>query len=162
MNAASWPSVEVQIATDEADLPPEADVIDWVRAAVHAGDTARPAGGSITVRFVGCTEIASLNQDYRGRIGATNVLAFPGAAPAAPIPECEREIGDVVICLPLVHEEAAARKQAATAHLAHLVVHGTLHLLGFTHDDESAARRMECLETQVLQQLGFPDPYREQ
>lgn len=162
MNADSSPSVEVQIATDEAVLPPEAAVVDWVRAAVHAGGTARPAGGSITVRFVGCKEIASLNQVYRGRSGATNVLAFPGAAPAAPIPECEREIGDVVICLPLVHEEVAARNTAATAHLAHLVVHGTLHLLGFAHEDEPAARQMERLETRVLQQLGFSDPYRDQ
>lgn len=162
MNVASSLSVELQIATDDADLPPQAEVARWVRAAAVAADKRVPGRGSITVRFVGREEITALNRTYRGQTGATNVLAFPGPTPAAPIPDDEREVGDVVICLPLIYQEAAERNTAATAHLAHLVVHGTLHLLGFEHDDESDARQMEDLETGVLQQLGFSDPYREQ
>jgi len=162
MNAASSPSVEIQLATDEADLPPQAEVARWVRAAAGAGYQGAPGLGSITVRFVGRAEIAALNRTYRGQTGATNVLAFPGSAPAVPLPDHEREVGDVVICLPLSDQEAADRNTPATAHLAHLVVHGTLHLLGFEHDDERSAEQMESLETRVLQQLGFSDPYREQ
>jgi probable rRNA maturation factor len=162
MNAASSPSVEIQLATDEADLPSSAEVARWVRAAADAGYRETPDLGSITVRFVGREEIAALNRTYRGQTGATNVLAFPSSAPPVPIPDREREVGDVVICVPLSYQEAADRNTPATAHLAHLVVHGTLHLLGFEHDEERSAEQMESLETRVLQQLGFSDPYCEQ
>jgi probable rRNA maturation factor len=69
------------------------------------------------------------------------------------------EFGDLVICLPVVVREAAEQHKAPLAHLAHLVVHGTLHLLGHTHDAEADTARMEGLETAVLAALGFPDPY---
>ena len=75
------------------------------------------------------------------------------------LPGVEHELGDLVICLPVVHDEAAAQGKSALAHLAHLVVHGILHLVGFEHDEEAAARRMEAAETSVLKSLGFPPPY---
>jgi probable rRNA maturation factor len=80
------------------------------------------------------------------------VLAFPGGVVA--------ELGDLVVCLPLVHREAGRQGKTALQHLAHLVVHGTLHLLGFDHERPAAARKMEGREVRILARLGFPDPYR--
>ena len=89
------------------------------------------------------------------------MLAFPPPdLAAAGLPdELPAEFGDLVICLPVVVREAAEQHKAPLAHLAHLVVHGTLHLLGHTHDAEADTARMEGLETAVLAALGFPEPY---
>jgi probable rRNA maturation factor len=139
-------SVEVQLATRAARLPRGSDLASWVGAA--------GGRGAVTIRLVGWPESRRLNERFRGKPGPTNVLAFPapGAAPA--------ELGDLAICLPLVHREAREQGKTALQHLAHLVVHGTLHLLGYDHDREPAARRMEARERSVLRRLGFPDPYR--
>ena len=107
---------------------------------------------------MGLEEGAELNSTWRHRKGPTNVLAFPGPVESLP-PEVPREYGDLVICLPVVVQEAVAQGKAPVQHLAHLVVHGTLHLVGYTHDGEADACRMEALETQVLAGLGIPDPY---
>lgn len=147
------PSVQVQRATRAARVPRGADIPGWVAAARGA------APGLVTVRLVGWREGRRLNENFRGREGATNVLAFtaPGGRRRS---AADREIGDIVICLPLVHREAAEQGKRALAHLAHLVVHGTLHLLGHDHDQGAAARRMENLERKILRGLGFSDPYR--
>jgi probable rRNA maturation factor len=106
---------------------------------------------------VGLAEGAGLNSTWRHKQGPTNVLAFPG--PSGLPSGVPREFGDLVICLPVVLREAAEQGKAPVDHLAHLVVHGTLHLLGYTHDAEADAARMESLETRVLAALGIPDPY---
>lgn len=136
----------MQLATRAAPLPRGADLPGWIAAAGGAGR------GTVTVRLVGWRESRRLNEGYRGKAGPTNVLAFPAAAPA--------ELGDLVICLPLVHREAREQGKRPLAHLAHLVVHGTLHLLGHDHDQDASARRMETLEARILRRLGFSDPYR--
>ncbi|MCL4720384.1 MAG: rRNA maturation RNase YbeY [Gammaproteobacteria bacterium] len=143
-------------AGDEAGLA-AADFRAWVLAALHAAG-ASPTG-SLTVRLVGDDEGQRLNAQWRGKPGATNVLAFPGPDPAVLPPGVPAELGDLVICLPVVLREAGLQGKTALAHLAHLVVHGTLHLLGHTHDDEVSAGRMETLETRILTALGYPDPY---
>jgi probable rRNA maturation factor len=74
----------------------------------------------------------------------------------------ERELGDLVICLPIVNGEALQQGKQPLAHMAHLVVHGTLHLIGFDHQDDVMAGQMEQLETRIMRRLGFPDPYSEQ
>ena len=86
----------------------------------------------------------------------------PTCWPSRPPPACRgaQELGDLVICLPVVLKEAAEQGKPPLAHLAHLVVHGTLHLLGHDHDEPAAARRMEGREVRILRGLGFPDPYR--
>lgn len=126
-------------------------------AAVEGGVRAS-AGGALSLRLVGLDEGAELNSTWRHKSGATNVLAFPGPPEALP-PGVPREFGDLVICLPVVLREAAEQGKPPVSHLAHLVVHGTLHLLGYTHDGEADAARMEALETRVLAGLGIPDPY---
>jgi probable rRNA maturation factor len=110
----------------------------------------------VTLRVVGREEGAGLNLRYRGKSGATNVLAFPLEAPPG-LPG--GGLGDVVICAPVVAEEAAQQGKAPAAHWAHLVIHGILHLLGHDHQTEAQAARMEAAEVEVLARLGFGDPY---
>jgi probable rRNA maturation factor len=147
--------VSVQSATKRRDLPSRQLVGRWVAAAV-AGH-GRAAAGQVTVRFVGRREGQLANETWRGKTGPTNVLAFPGPPPA--LAGDEPELGDLVICLPVVAAEARAQGKRSRDHLAHLVVHGTLHLLGHDHQRPAAARRMEQLEKRVLAGLGLPDPY---
>lgn len=161
MAGDSTPTLEldVQLAADASALPAGTDFPTWIRAALkgaaedHAGVA---ADGAISLRLVGLEEGAQLNSTWRHKPGPTNVLAFPGPRPAAGLPV---EYGDLVICLPVVAREAAEQGKDPGRHLAHLVVHGTLHLLGYTHDDLADAAHMEALETRVLARLGIPDPY---
>ncbi len=154
--------LDVQLAAEPADLPAGADFPAWIRAALQgaAGDggTDGMAGGALSLRLVGLAEGAELNSTWRHKAGPTNVLAFPGPSEALP-PGVPPEFGDLVICLPVVMREAAEQGKPPVSHLAHLVVHGTLHLLGYTHEKVGEAARMEALETRILAALGIPDPY---
>jgi probable rRNA maturation factor len=100
-----------------------------------------------------------MNATYRGQRRATNVLAFPGPQPGNLPAGLEPELGDILICLPVAEAEADDQGKTLVAHLAHLVVHGALHLLGYDHHADGEAEIMEGLERRVLSQLGFPDPY---
>jgi len=146
--------VTVQRAVPCPWLPDTASIRRWAAAAVGSG-----RGGEITVRIVGEAESAALNETYRRKSGPTNVLAFP-IDDVPLVPEEPTPLGDLVICAPVVEREAAEQGKTVTAHLAHLVVHGTLHLLGYDHDEEAAARVMEDREREILAGFGFDDPYR--
>ena len=111
----------------------------------------------LTLRVVDLAECAELNQTWRRRTGPTNVLSFPASGLETVAPHF---LGDIVICAPLVRHEAATQGKTIEAHWAHLVVHGTLHLLGFDHLKPVDARKMEGIEKRVLRTLGYPDPYR--
>jgi probable rRNA maturation factor len=116
------------------------------------------------VRVVGAAESRRLNKGWRRQDHATNVLSFPapvarGRAVAAGEP---RSLGDLVICAPVLAREARAQGKPKAAHWAHLVVHGSLHLLGFDHERAADACRMERREKRVLAALGFPDPYADE
>jgi len=150
--------VAVQIATSDDDIPPGAKWDAWVGAALAAAGVDAGGAGCITLRLVGSQESQHLNEMYRHKLGPTNVLAFSGSSDATVSAE-DRELGDLVICLPVVHTEAETQGKSPRAHLAHLVVHGTLHLAGFDHDDATAAEHMEALETRIMLELGFPAPY---
>jgi probable rRNA maturation factor len=151
-------AVAVQVATGDDEIPSGADWQGWVTAAVRAAELDPRAVGCVTLRLVGRAEGRHLNETYRHKPGATNVLAFPARVDPA-LPAGERELGDLVICLPVVRDEAAEQGKMPLAHLAHMVVHGTLHLAGFGHAAAAAAARMEALETRILLGLGFPGPY---
>ena len=110
-----------------------------------------------TIRIVDEKESTALNEQYRNKQGATNVLSFPFESPA----EIDLNLlGDLVICAPIVIAEAQQQKKSAEQHWTHLIVHGCLHLLGYDHSDEAEADEMEKLECQILMKLGHPDPYR--
>lgn len=115
------------------------------------------AGREISVRMVGPRESQQLNARYRQRDKPTNVLSFP----SGPMPEIvPQPLGDLVICPQVLRAEALAQGKTLRAHWAHLVVHGALHLVGYDHEREADARRMERREIAVLRRLGFTNPYR--
>jgi len=108
--------------------------------------------------------IQALNRDWRGKNAPTNVLSFP-AAPAGPVPrggksrEPSPYIGDIVIAYETSAREAAAEGKPFNHHLAHLAVHGFLHLLGYDHESDREAEAMERLERRILRRMAIPDPY---
>lgn len=111
----------------------------------------------VCVRLVDAAEMQNLNATWRERDQPTNVLSFPGAGenPAGG----PAHLGDVVICVPVVEREAGEQGKTLAAHVAHMLVHGMLHLQGHDHEVPDEAEVMESLERDVLQRLGFPDPY---
>ena len=145
--------IDLQIVCENTDgLPTEAQITEWATAAV------RPESDNVemTVRIVDEAESHDLNLTYRGKDRPTNVLSFPF--------ECPTEVslpllGDLVICRQVVEYEAAEQEKPLMAHWAHMVVHGSLHLLGYDHIDDTEAEEMESLETKIMQGLGFVDPY---
>lgn len=147
--------VDVQIASDEDDLPAPAELRAWARAAIGG----LREESELTIRIVDEAEGARLNTCYRNKDGATNVLSFPFAPPEGVDPTL---LGDIVICAPVVRREANEQSKSADSHWAHMVVHGSLHLLGFDHEQAHEALEMETLETRVLADLGFDNPYESQ
>ncbi len=136
--------------------PRNAQLARWAAAALGR----RGANREITVRVVGPAESRRLNARYRGKDKPTNVLSFPAAALPDVAEAIAVPLGDLVICAQVVRAEALAQGKPLQAHWAHLVVHGALHLLGYDHDCEPDARRMERREINVLRALGFTNPYR--
>jgi probable rRNA maturation factor len=134
--------------------PPRRDLTRWVATALGRG----AAGGELGLAVVGAPESRRLNSQYRGRDCATNVLSFPAPLPPPGAPV--RPLGDLVICARVLRAEARAQAKTLRAHWAHLVVHGTLHLIGYDHERDADARRMERREIAVLRRLGFANPYR--
>ena len=146
------PTVDIQIACARADLPSEADFTRWVRTSLPRDRQ----DAELTIRIVDIEESHTLNARYRHKDKPTNVLSFPSDLPdelQLPL------LGDVVICAPVVAEEARAQGKASEAHWAHMVVHGILHLLGYDHELDQEARLMEGLETDILTGLGYAAPY---
>ncbi|AAC21683.1 TPA: rRNA maturation RNase YbeY [Haemophilus influenzae] len=145
--------VDLQIATENIEgLPTEEQIVQWATGAVQ------PEGNEVemTVRIVDEAESHELNLTYRGKDRPTNVLSFPFECPD----EVELPLlGDLVICRQVVEREASEQEKPLMAHWAHMVVHGSLHLLGYDHIEDDEAEEMESLETQIMQGLGFDDPY---
>jgi len=108
----------------------------------------------VTLRIVDEAESRSLNCEFRDKDKPTNVLAFPYDIPGY--------LGDLVVCAPVVSNEAQEQDKELLAHWAHLLIHGTLHLQGYDHVDESERLVMEALEIKLLEQLGFPNPYEDE
>lgn len=143
--------VEVQVATSCEPVPEQEAFAQWAGAALGDHDPA-----IVTVRLVDAEESRGLNRRFRGIDKPTNVLSFPAGLPAEiGIPL----LGDLVICAPRVEAEARDQGKAPMDHWAHLTVHGILHLLGYDHEEESAAREMEAIEVRVLEGLGIANPY---
>jgi probable rRNA maturation factor len=153
--------VDLQVATNDDQLPAGAEWSLWADTAFDVAATANGIARRLTVRLVGNDEGRRLNKAYRHKDAPTNVLAFPGSDRNELLDPDERELGDLVICLPIAHREAKQQGKPPLAHVAHLVVHGTLHLLGYDHEEAAAAGKMEELETRIMRRLGFPDPYSE-
>lgn len=143
--------VDVDNAVPTQPVPTQEDFEKWVTLAVqHRNDV------EVSIRIVDEQESAQLNEIYRGKTNATNVLSFPADIPAAvksPL------LGDLVICANIVETEAAAEHKPLQAHWAHITIHGVLHLLGYDHIDDDEANVMEALEINLLKKLGYDNPY---
>ena len=145
--------IDLQIACEqESGLPTAEQIEQWATAAVQP----QSDEVEITVRIVDEAESHALNLNYRGKDRPTNVLSFPFECPD----EVELPLlGDLVICRQVVEREAQEQDKPVMAHWAHMVVHGSLHLLGYDHIEDDEAEEMESLETQIMTGLGFADPY---
>lgn len=145
--------LDLQIAcANSQGLPTEADFQQWLEAVLPQFQEV----SEVTIRLVDEAESHQLNLTYRGKDKSTNVLSFPFEAP----PEIELPLlGDLIICRQVVEQEAVEQEKALFAHWAHMVVHGSLHLLGYDHIVDDEAEEMESIETEIMQSLGYPDPY---
>ena len=154
-------TVDVQIASDAGDLPDEEQLRQWVESALQASNESSAGGFEISVRLVDENEIRELNKRYRQQDKATNVLSFPFDELDGLPEESIRPLGDLVICAPVVTREASQQDKATLDHWAHMVIHGTLHLLGHDHEHEAQAAIMETFEMNILREFGIENPYRD-
>ena len=138
-------TMAVQYASEAGDLPTAAQFRKWAKQALRSD-------AEIALRVVDEDEGRMLNREYRGKDYATNVLTFPLA-------DEPLLMGDIVLCAPVVAREAEAQQKPLLAHYAHLTVHGVLHLQGYDHETEAEAVQMENLETEIITQMGYADPY---
>ena len=147
-------SVTVDIQQEAEGGPDEDDIRHWIEAVLAA--EARTDDVELTVRIVDEAEMAELNRRYRHMTGPTNILSFPFEAP----PGVDLNLlGDLVVAAPVVQREAREQGKTETAHWAHMIVHGTLHLLGYDHLEAAEAEDMEAREIRILQALGYSNPY---
>lgn len=146
--------LDLQIACDENNLPSEMQFMSWLTAALkdHKPDA------EVTIRLVDEDESQALNNEYRGKNKPTNVLSFEFDAP--PMVELNL-LGDLVICKSIIENEAIEQDKKLNDHWAHMVVHGSLHLLGMDHIEPNQALEMESLEKKILATLAIDDPYRD-
>jgi len=146
-------TIDLLNASGTKDIPLKRQFKHWAMAAMNAIPSERPRC-QLSIRLVDEEESADLNSRYRHKQGATNILSFP-APPGLPA----ALLGDLAICTQVVLREAQAQGKTADAHWAHMTVHGVLHLNGYDHEETAEATVMEALESGILQQLGYPDPY---
>ena len=155
----SPPVIDVEIVSDAGTTPSIDEITDWVRRALEAVPQP-PQDAELAVRVVDAEEMQSLNCEHRQENMPTNVLSFPigqiQGLPAA----AGNFLGDIVVCASVVSREASEQGKPRNDHWAHMLVHGTLHLLGYDHEIDSEAAKMEALEQRVLAQHGVPNPYR--
>lgn len=157
-------NLDYQVATDLTELPNQEQLSQWIalalqlEAATYGKANALAMPLDITVRVVDEAESQELNAVYRGKDKPTNVLSFPFENPPGltePLPI----LGDLVVCAQVVAKEAAEQNKALMSHWAHMIIHGSLHLLGYDHIKDSEAQQMESLEIDILEQLSIPNPY---
>lgn len=146
--------IEVQMETESDDVPESGLLQTWVDAALNE----YPADSEVVIRIVDKHEISQLNESYRAKSGPTNILSFPFDAPDY----IETDLlGDMIVCAPVLAEEALAQHKRLQDHWAHIIVHGVLHLLGYDHTEENEAQAMEAKEIEILAQLNIDNPYNE-
>lgn len=144
--------VIIQNISKTKSLPSKTRFKAWVDQALSG----HGKNHEILIRFVGNKEITELNRKYRKKNKPTNIISFQFETPPG---VKTNHLGDLVICTPLVKQEAKTQHKTITAHLAHLIVHGVLHLLGYDHKTEKETIAMEALEIKHLKKLGLNNPY---
>lgn len=144
--------IEIQRISTNTNVPEDAQIEQWANVALQ--DLSDHV--EMVIRIVDEDESAQLNETYRHKVGATNVLSFPFEVPKG----IELNLlGDLVICAPVLAREAQVQNKTLMAHWAHIIIHGTLHLLGYDHIDDSDAQEMEEKEIALLKTLSISNPY---
>jgi probable rRNA maturation factor len=163
MTLAEAPVVEISAACPAWEQAlPEAAALAKVAAALALRHGEAPAATVVDISLTDDDEQRALNRTWRGKDTPTNVLAFPAADPAMPVPDgAPLLLGDVVLAFETVRREATEQKKPLADHLRHLVVHGVMHLLGHDHENAAEAAIMEAREIAILAELGVPNPYRD-
>ena len=147
--------IDVEVNSSSTKIPSIENIELWISTALHSDELNQ---AEVSVYIVDESESQELNSQYRGKNKSTNVLSFPADIPdevGVPL------LGDLVVCAPVVEREAQEQGKSLEAHWAHMLVHGTLHLLGYDHINDDEADVMEALETRLITQLDFPAPYNE-
>lgn len=148
--------ITVQRAVPKTEMPTSTQLKQWAKKVLAR----KKPDIEMTIRIVNTEEMTELNTHYRHKAGPTNVLSFPYEMSTDPTDEPPL-LGDIVICAAIVQQEAQDQNKTPLAHWAHMVVHGTLHLLGYDHEDPNDADKMESIEITLLKELGFPNPYQQ-
>lgn len=152
-------NVEVFLQNDLALASPKQNKFQgWTNITLaHVPNVVSEKTNELCIRIVDEKESAHLNETFRGKKGPTNVLSF-----SYPNNEKNQSLGDLAICADIVEQEANLKQINIEAHWAHITIHGILHLLGYDHEHEKDAKKMENLEIQILKKLGFSNPYKEE
>jgi probable rRNA maturation factor len=155
--------LDLQLASDCTEMPTQEDIQLWLDTLLSYQQL---TDKEMTVRIVDDAEIQQLNQQYRGKDTVTNVLSFPFEMPELVLPEgiemdesISNFLGDIVISAQVVKQESKQQNKLLKHHWAHMLIHGTLHLLGYDHIEEQEAEEMESIEIAILQKLAIDDPY---
>lgn len=147
--------IDVEVNSSSTKIPSVDNIELWISTALHSDELTE---AEVSVYIVDEGESQELNKQYRGKDKPTNVLSFPADIPdevGVPL------LGDLVVCAPVVEREAREQGKTLEAHWAHMLVHGTLHLLGYDHVEDDEAEVMEALETRLMAQLHYAAPYAE-
>jgi probable rRNA maturation factor len=147
--------IDIEINSQSQQIPSQEKCETWIVAALKSQQL---DDAEVSLYIVDEQESQELNTQYRGKEKPTNVLSFPADIPeevGVPL------LGDLVICAPVVEREAQEQQKSLDAHWAHMLVHGSLHLLGYDHIEDEEAEQMEKLETSIMLNLGFPAPYQD-
>ena len=156
--------VDIQIACENYNVPSKEDFETWIMLSIRNIDFILERDFEIGIRVVNESESKRLNKQYRKINQSTNILSFFSSMDdnirwSKTIP---KPLGDLVICAPVIEREAIEQGKELYAHWAHMIVHGMLHLVGFDHAVEHEAYEMESLEADILEELGFSNPYASQ
>ncbi|WP_342146881.1 rRNA maturation RNase YbeY [Rickettsiella endosymbiont of Aleochara curtula] len=144
--------ITIQALTSNTFIPSRYFLQRWVNKALSK----QVGTNAVNIRLVSKKESAALNSTYRHKNGPTNILSFPFEPPPG---VSSAFLGDLVICAPLVNQQAKQQAKTPLTHWAHLVIHGCLHLIGYDHVHDKDATKMETLEIQLLEDLGYENPY---
>lgn len=148
--------IDLQVACSQTELPTKEQLQLWVDTALNEVITTPQRSFELTIRIVNSEESQQLNKQYRDKDKPTNVLSFPFEVPEG----IELNLlGDLIICIEVMKQEAQEQNKALFDHWAHLVIHGCLHLVGFDHISDTDALEMESIEITILEKLGINNPY---
>ena len=146
--------LEIQNESQSSLIPEKKEFKYWLDAVLKNDNQ----DSEIVIRIVDKDEMIQFNEQYRDKKGSTNILSFPFEIPEGVESEL---LGDLLVCAPVVEEEAKLQSKKLEQHWAHLIIHGVLHLLGYNHIDDVEAEEMEALEINILSTIGINNPYQE-